>query len=167
MPTAASGDTVRIHYTGTLSTGEVFDTSDGREPLEFTLGGGQVIPGFDAGVTGMAPGETKTVTIPAEEAYGPRHPEMMMEVPREQLPPEAEPSVGDAMMVGTSDGQQFPVVIVEVTDDGVMLDANHPLAGEDLTFELTLVEIQGKPAGSGLVGLDGKPLGGAPPKLIL
>ncbi len=167
MPTAATGDTVRIHYTGTLSTGEVFDSSEGREPLEFALGSGQVIPGFDAGVTGMEPGQSKRVTIPAAEAYGERMEQMMMEVPREQLPPEAEPKVGDALMVGTGDGQQFPVVIVEVTEDSVVLDANHPLAGEDLTFDLTLVDIKGKPAASGLVGLDGRPLGEAPPRLIL
>lgn len=167
MPTATSGDTVRIHYTGTLATGEPFDSSMGRDPLEFTLGSGQVIPGFDTGVAGMAPGESKRITIPAADAYGPRMEEMTMEVPRAQLPAEADPQVGDQLVVGTASGEQFPVVITAVTDDSVTLDANHPLAGQDLTFDLTLVEIVGKPASSGLVGLDGRPLGGDPPKLIL
>ncbi len=162
MPGAATGDTVRIHYTGTLATGDIFDSSMGREPLEFTLGSGQVIPGFDAGVTGMTPGQSKRVTIPADEAYGPRLEEMTMEVPRDQLPAEANPQVGDQLVVGTASGEQFPVVIAAVTEETVTLDANHPLAGEDLTFDLTLVEIVGQTSGSGLVGLDGKPIGGGP-----
>ena len=171
MAQARSGDTVRIHYTGTLEDGEVFDSSEGAEPLEFTLGAGQVIPGFDTAVAGMAPGERKTVTIPAGEAYGEHNEQALMEVPREQLPEGAELHVGDALMVGTADGQQFPVTIYALTDDGVVLDANHPLAGEDLTFDLELVEIVGGGSGgSGLIGLDGRPLssdGAGPSGLIL
>ena len=120
MAAAKAGDTVRVHYTGTLGDGEVFDSSDGGEPLEFTLGEGEVIAGFDEAVTGMSPGDEKTVTIPADEAYGERSEELVMRVPRTQLPPDLE---------------------VEVGDDHVLLDANHPLAGADLTFALTLVEI--------------------------
>lgn len=160
MPQAQHGDKVRIHYTGTLEDGEVFDSSVGAEPLEFTVGGGEVIPGFDAAVTGMTPGERKTVTIPADEAYGPHREEMLLAVPRDQFPAEANPKVGDGLIVGTTDGQQIPVTIFALEEDTVVLDANHPLAGEALTFEIELVEIAGKPAsGGGLVGLDGKPLG--------
>jgi peptidylprolyl isomerase len=170
MPQAQRGDKVRIHYTGTLEDGEVFDSSEGQAPLEFTLGGGEVIPGFEAAIEGMAPGERKTVTIPADEAYGPHREEMLLAVPREQFPAEADPHVGDALLVGTPDGQQIPVTIFALEEDTIVLDANHPLAGEDLTFELELVEIAGQAGGSGLVGLDGKPLsanGQTPGGLIL
>ncbi len=138
---ASIGDTVRIHYTGTLTDGTTFDSSEGREPLEFTLGSGQVIPGFDAGVTGMEPGESKTVTIPAADAYGPRRPEMMLEVGPDQFPEGMNPEVGQQLQMSQPDGQAVVVTVAEVSDDGVMLDANHPLAGEDLTFALTLDEI--------------------------
>lgn len=140
MP-ATNGDTVRIHYTGTLEDGTRFDSSEGREPLEFTLGSGQVIPGFDAGVAGMEPGQTKTIQIPAAEAYGPRREEMMLQVGAEQFPEGMEPEVGQQLQLNQPDGQAVVVRVAEVTDEGVTLDANHPLAGEDLTFELTLAEI--------------------------
>jgi FKBP-type peptidyl-prolyl cis-trans isomerase 2 len=140
MEQARTGDTVRIHYTGKLGDGEVFDSSRDREPLEFTLGGGQVIAGFDAAVTGMQPGDEKTVTIPAEEAYGPRRDEMVGEVPRAQFPPNIEPQVGQQLQM-QQNGQSFVVTVAGVSDDVVRLDANHPLAGKDLTFELELVEI--------------------------
>jgi peptidylprolyl isomerase len=149
MATAQSGDTVRIHYTGTLDDGEVFDSSEGQPPLEFTLGQGEVIAGFDTAVSGMAPGEKKTVTIPSEEAYGEYRDEMVMEVPRAQLPPGMNPEEGDQLVVGTEDGDQIPVTVQTVTDDVVVLDANHMLAGEDLTFEIELVEIV--PPKSGLI----------------
>jgi peptidylprolyl isomerase len=143
MAAAKSGDTVRVHYTGTLDDGSVFDSSQGREPLEFTVGIGQVIPGFDEAVTGMQPGDEKTVTIPSGEAYGERRPEMLATVPRSQFPPEIEPEIGQQLQV-SQDGQNFVVTIVEVGDDQVTLDANHPLAGQDLTFRLELVEIVGE-----------------------
>jgi len=142
MP-ATHGDTVRVHYTGTLDDGTPFDSSEGREPLEFTLGGGQVIPGFDAGVTGMEPGETKTVRIPADEAYGPRRDEMMLQVSPDQFPEGMDPQVGQQLQLRQPDGQAVVVRVAEVSSEGVTLDANHPLAGEDLTFELTLAEIVG------------------------
>lgn len=140
MP-ASSGDTVRVHYTGTLDDGSRFDSSEGRAPLEFTVGGGQVIAGFDEAVLGMEPGQTRTVTIPAEEAYGERNDEMLLRVERDQFPSEIEPEVGQQLQLTLSNGQQVPVQIVEVAEDVVTLDANHPLAGEALTFEITLEEI--------------------------
>lgn len=142
MAEAKSGDTVRVHYTGTLGDGSEFDSSRGREPLEFTVGSGQVIPGFDQAVTGMRPGDEKEVTIPSAEAYGEHRPEMMATVPREQFPAELEPAVGQQLQV-SQDGQTFVVTVVDVGDGEVTLDANHPLAGEDLTFRLELVEIVG------------------------
>ena len=141
MAQARSGNTVRVHYTGTLNDGTEFDSSRGREPLEFTLGAGQVVPGFDAAVTGMSPGETKTVTIPAAEAYGAPREELVLSVPRTQIPPNIDPQPGQRFQVGRG-AQAFPVVVREVTDDHVVLDGNHPLAGQDLTFALELVEVQ-------------------------
>jgi FKBP-type peptidyl-prolyl cis-trans isomerase 2 len=141
MGQAKPGDTVKIHYTGKLDDGTVFDSSASREPLEFTLSSGQVIPGFDQAVLGMSPGETKTEKIPMDQAYGPYREEMVVEVSRQQMPPELEPEVGQQLQVQQTDGQTIPVVVTEVTDSTVTLDANHPLAGEDLTFEIQLVEI--------------------------
>jgi len=135
---ARSGDTVRVHYKGTLRDGSVFDSSEGRDPLEFRVGGGQVIPGFDAAVTGMRVGDEKTVTIPADQAYGPAREEMKLAVPRAQIPSDLRPKVGDRLQLSQG-GQQFVVVVREVSDDQVVLDANHPLAGEELTFALTRV----------------------------
>ena len=141
MAQAASGDTVRIHYTGTLSDGTVFDSSEGRGPLEFTLGVGQVIPGFDRAVEGMAPGETQTVEIPAAEAYGPLREEMMLSVSPDQFPEGMTPEVGQQLQLSQPDGQAVVVRVADVADDAVLLDANHELAGKDLTFEITLEEI--------------------------
>ncbi len=132
-PTAGDGDTVKVHYTGTLSNGTTFDSSAGREPLEFTLGEGQVIPGFEDAVMGMAVGEEKTVTIPVEEAYGHYDEDLILVVPREMVPDEIA-------VVGTSLYQPRGTII-SVDDENVMIDQNHPLAGEDLTFTITLVEI--------------------------
>jgi len=140
MRQAKKGDKVSVHYTGTLKDGSPFDSSEGRDPLQFTLGAGQVVPGFDAAVTGMTKGETKKVTIPAAEAYGAPRAELLLKVPRAQVPPGMDPRVGQRLQVGR--GQDaIPVVVREVDDETVTLDANHPLAGEDLTFELELVEI--------------------------
>ncbi|MGZ8376814.1 MAG: FKBP-type peptidyl-prolyl cis-trans isomerase [Gemmatirosa sp.] len=138
---AKQGDTVRIHYTGTLHDGTEFDTSREREPLAFTIGSGAVIPGFDAAVTGMTVGESKTVTIPAEQAYGPHRAELIVEVPRTQVPPQIVPRVGQRLQLGRGD-QALMVVVREVSDATLTLDGNHPLAGEDLTFALELVEVQ-------------------------
>jgi peptidylprolyl isomerase len=139
MATATAGDTVHIHYTGTLGDGSEFDSSRGREPLRFTLGAGEVVPGFDKAVDGMATGETKTVTIPAAEAYGERRDEMEIQVPSDQLPEGVV--VGDRLAVGLSTGGQMPVTVTEIDGDAATLDANHELAGKDLTFEITLVRV--------------------------
>jgi peptidylprolyl isomerase len=142
MHQAKEGDTVQVHYKGQFEDGHVFDTSEGKEPLEFTIGEGKVIPGFESAVIGMAPGETRTERIPAEEAYGPRREELLLEVEKEALPSESEFSVGDWLKVGFPDGTSAPVRITEITDSAVKLDANHPLAGKDLHFELELVKIE-------------------------
>jgi peptidylprolyl isomerase len=141
MGQAKPGDTVKIHYTGKLDDGTVFDSSANREPLEFTLSSGQVIPGFDQAVLGMSPGETKTEKIPMDQAYGPYREDMVVEVSRQQMPPELQPEVGQQLQVQQPNGQVIPVVITDVSDNSVTLDANHPLAGEDLTFEIQLVDI--------------------------
>lgn len=141
MMQAKAGDTVKIHYTGKLDDGTVFDSSVNREPLEFTIAQGQVIPGFEEAVLGMAPGESKTQTIPMDQAYGPYREEMVIQVNREQLPPDLDPEIGLQLQVQQPNGQAMPVFITEVTDAKVTLDANHPLAGEDLTFDIQLVEI--------------------------
>jgi peptidylprolyl isomerase len=141
MAEAKRGDTVRVHYKGTLDDGSVFDSSEGREPLEFTIGGGQVIAGFDQGVTGMSPGDERTINIPSSDAYGEVQAELLLRVPRDQFPPDVTPEVGQQLQM--SDGQQtFVVTVRDVADDAVLLDANHPLAGKALTFELTLVDIR-------------------------
>ena len=139
--TAKANDKVKVHYKGTLNTGEVFDSSEGREPLEFTLGSGQVIPGFDNGVMGMQVDESKTINIPAAEAYGEPKAELIHQVAKTQLPPEIKPEVGLRLSSQAPDGSQIPLVVTEVTEDSITVDANHPLAGQDLNFELTLVGI--------------------------
>jgi FKBP-type peptidyl-prolyl cis-trans isomerase 2 len=141
MVQAKPGDTVKIHYTGKLDDGTVFDSSVNREPLEFTLSSGQVIPGFENAVVGMAPGESKTEKIPMEQAYGPYRAEMVLEVDKQQLPPDLEPDVGLQLQVQQPNGQVIPVYITGITDSTVTLDANHPLAGQDLVFDIQLVEI--------------------------
>lgn len=143
MAQAKKGDTVKVHYTGKLTTGEVFDSSEenGNGPLEFTIGEGDVIPGFDEAVIGMSSGEEKTVTIPVDQAYGPRMEELVAEVEREYLPQDAEPKLGQQYEVTQDDGQVFNVTVTEMNDTTVTLDANHPLAGRDLVFEIKLVEI--------------------------
>jgi peptidylprolyl isomerase len=140
MEAARKGHRVRVHYTGILDDGQIFDSSQGREPLEFELGAGQVIEGFENAVAGMQPGQEKRVTVPAEQAYGPHLTENVVKVPREQFPEGIEPTVGQQLRMSQGE-RDFRVTIAEVADDAVLLDANHPLAGKDLTFDLELVEI--------------------------
>lgn len=141
MAQAKDGDNVKIHYSGSLNDGTVFDTSSGRDPLEFVLGSGMVIPGFDKAVSGMAPGESKKVTIPCDEAYGDRNDEMIYVVDKAELPQGIDPEPGMALEAQGPDGQPFRLNVTAVDGDKVTLDANHPLAGQDLTFEIELVEI--------------------------
>ncbi len=142
MSQVKAGDTVRIHYTGTLDDGTVFDSSQGREPLEFTVGSGEIIPGLDNALPGMAEGEQKSVAVPADEAYGQHDPNGRQEVPRDQIPEHIPLDPGTALQMQTPDGQAVPVTVAEVTDEVVVLDANHPLAGKDLTFDVEMVEIK-------------------------
>ncbi len=141
MAQAKKGDTVRVHYTGTLDDGTMFDTSADREPLEFIVGEGQVITGFDIAVLDMAPGEKKVSVIPAVEAYGEHSTELVTDVDRERFPADMELEIGQQLQVGLADDQQAIVMIVDISDTAVTLDANHPLAGQQLTFEIELVEI--------------------------
>jgi len=145
MQQVKSGDKIKVHYHGRLTNGETFDKSEGREPLEFEVGSGMVIKGFDDGVTGMAVGDKKTINIPADEAYGPKNPDMIIDMPKDRFPQEMELEVGMPLSMSDGQGQQFQVVVAEVKEDAVILDANHPLAGEDLIFDLELVEIINKP----------------------
>lgn len=141
MPEASKGNTVRVHYTGKFADGTIFDSSVDREPIEFTLGKGQVIPGFEAAISGMKPGDATTVTIPAEKAYGPHRQEMVLRVDRSQFPENMQLVVDAKLRIGLRNGQTAIVTVTEVGEDQVTLDANHPLAGKDLTFDLRLVEI--------------------------
>ncbi len=141
MPTAKTNDTVRVHYTGKLTDGEQFDSSVGREPLEFTIGAGQMIAGFDAAVNGMELNEKKTVTLPADQAYGERDEKAMHRAGINQFPPEMKPEVGMKIMISMENGQQVPATIIEIDESSVLLDANHELAGKELVFEIELVEI--------------------------
>jgi peptidylprolyl isomerase len=138
---ATAGDTVLFHYTGSLRDGTVFDSSSGRDPLRVTLGSGQVIRGVDDALIGMAPGQEKSVTIAADEAYGPHRPELLHEVQRAAIPPEVNLEVGQQLEGRDTGGQSLRLTVVEVADNMVTLDANHPLAGQDLRFDLQLVEI--------------------------
>lgn len=141
MAQAKIGDTVRVHYTGKLDDGTVFDTSIGHEPLEFTIGDGRIIPGFEKAIIGMSPDESKTVTIPYNDAYGPYFNEMVIIVSKSQFPPNVNPEVGQQYQVPTPDGRMLIFKVTEMNDDSVTLDANHPLAGKDLIFDIKLVAI--------------------------
>jgi peptidylprolyl isomerase len=138
---AAKGHKVKVHYTGTLDDGSVFDSSDGREPLEFELGAGHVIKGFDVGVEGMDVNEEKHIKIPAKDAYGERDASLQSDIPREALPTDQEPKEGMQVMVTLPSGHQQPAVIAKVTKDHITLDLNHPLAGKNLNFKVKLVGI--------------------------
>ncbi len=141
MSQAKSGDTVKIHYTGTLADGTEFDSSTGREPLEFALGSGQVIPGFDSAVDGMAVGDSKTVNISPDEAYGQAHEQLIQQVPKSALPEEMKPEPGMQLQSKSPDGQIMNLVVTDVADETITVDGNHPLAGETLTFDIELVAI--------------------------
>lgn len=142
MSQAKSGDTVAVHYTGKLDDGTVFDSSADRDPLQFSIGEGHVIPGFEDAVIGMTPGDSVTKTIPSEQAYGPYRDEMVMVVEREQIPSEIPLDVGQQLHLQGPAGQPpLPVLVTDVSDNQVTLDANHPLAGENLTFDIQLLEI--------------------------
>ena len=141
MQQVQSGDTVKVHYEGKLQSGELFDSSEGRDPLEFTVGTGQVIKGFDDALIDMKVGDKKTVNIPVENAYGERSQEALISVPRTEFPDDLNPEVGQELQMSDDQGHVFPVVVAEVADDHVVLDANHPLAGEELTFNITLLDI--------------------------
>lgn len=142
MTQVKTGDTVRIHYTGTLEDGATFDSSDGRDPLEFEVGSGQIIPGLDEALPGMEVGEKKTVAVPCAQAYGEPDPSARQSVPRDQIPEDIPVDPGTRLQMQTPQGQVVPVTVIEATDAEVTLDANHPLAGKDLTFDIELVEIK-------------------------
>jgi len=141
MTQVKSGDTVRIHYTGTLLDGSTFDSSDGRDPLEFEVGSGHVIAGLDVALPGMAVGDKKTVNVPCDQAYGPIDPDMSQIIARGSIPPEIELQVGLRLQMQAPDGQALPVVVSALTEDEVTLDANHPLAGLDLIFAIEVVSV--------------------------
>lgn len=141
MAQAKQGDTVKIHYTGKLEDGSVFDTSIDRDPLQFTIGENQVIPGFEKGVTGMEINESKTITIPMDEAYGPHREEMVLNIPRDQFPPDIEPKIGQQLQLSQADGKTMIAIVTQLSESNVTTDANHPLAGETLIFDIQLIEI--------------------------
>ena len=141
MSTIKNGDTVSVHYTGTLTSGEVFDSSLERKPLKFTLGKGQLIPGFERAIMGLSVGEKVKANIPSKEAYGEHNSEMVLQVPNNQLPPELDAQVGMQLQLNQPDGQVIPVQITQVKVEMVTIDANHPLAGEDLNFDIEIIEI--------------------------
>lgn len=141
MTAIKQGDTVRIHYTGTLQDGKVFDSSEGRDPLEFAVGSGQIIPGLDTALPGMEIGEKKRVEVACEEAYGPINPAMRQDIPREGIPDDIPLEPGTQLQMQTPDGQALPVTVVDATESTVTLDANHPLAGQDLVFDIEVVSV--------------------------
>ena len=141
MKQVKSGDKIKVHYHGKLTNGDTFDSSEGRAPLEFEVGSGMVIKGFDDGVTGMMVGDKKTINIPFNEAYGPRNPDMIIDMPKDRFPADMQLEEGMPLMMSDGSGQNFQVTVVEIKPEAVILDANHPLAGQDLVFDLELVEI--------------------------
>jgi peptidylprolyl isomerase len=143
MQQVKAGDRVKVHYHGRLTDGTTFDSSAGRQPLEFEVGGGMVIKGFDDGVLGMSVGQKKTIEIPVDDAYGPKDPAALIEFPIDRFPPDLKPEPGMQLAMSDPSGHQQMVVVADVQPEFVVLDANHPLAGQDLIFDLELVEIIG------------------------
>lgn len=143
MAKVKQGDAVQVHYTGKLEDGTVFDTSEGNDPLTFTVGEQKVIPGFERAVQGMEPGQTKTAELSPEQAYGPRREDMVTEMERDQIPEDVDPEVGQQLQLRLQNGRTIPVVITDVADGTVTIDANHPLAGKTLVFDIELVDISG------------------------
>ncbi len=141
MIQAKKDDKVKVHYTGKLEDGTIFDSSENRDPLEFVLGAGKMIAGFDKGVTGMKVGEEKTVNIPSAEAYGPHDPQRTVEIDKNQLPKDLKPEIGQKLQMQNPSGQAFAVTVMEINDSKIILDANHDLAGKDLIFEIKLISI--------------------------
>jgi|SRR5690554_1239233 len=141
MIQAKQGDTVKVNYTGKLENGQVFDSTENRDSLEFTIGEGHVIPGFEKAVIGMTLGETKQANVTADEGYGPYHKELVLEIGRDQIPPELEPEVGQHLQIRQDENDNLLVRVVEVTENSVKLDANHPLAGQNLAFDIELVAV--------------------------
>ncbi|MEX0929065.1 MAG: peptidylprolyl isomerase [Balneolales bacterium] len=141
MSKIKDGDTVKVHYTGKLADGSEFDSSANKDPMEFKIGEGKLIPGFEQAVVGMSVGEKNTFTIPSNEAYGERRDDMNVNVEKEKLPEDLSPELGQQLQIQQQDGKAIPVVIADISDTHVTLDANHPLAGEDLTFEIEIVEV--------------------------
>lgn len=142
MQAVKNGDTVRVHYHGRLTNGTTFDSSEGRDPLEFIVGSGQVIKGFDNGVVDMTIGEKRTLEIPVDQAYGPKNEELIMEFPKDNIPADLNPQVGMDLQMSNPQGQVFPVKVAAIGDNSITLDANHPLAGEALIFDIEIVEIK-------------------------
>ncbi|MDG3581957.1 MULTISPECIES: FKBP-type peptidyl-prolyl cis-trans isomerase [Galbibacter] len=142
MSQVKENDTVKVHYTGKLEDGQVFDSSLEREPLEFTLGQGQLIPGFENGILNMSVNEKKTINIPSAEAYGDIREELFQEIPKAELPENIEPKKGMGLVSRTPDGREIQLVVADVKDASIVVDANHPLAGKDLTFEIEVLEIK-------------------------
>lgn len=141
MNKAKVSDTVKVHYTGRLTNGEIFDSSVEREPLQFTIGTGQLIAGFDEGVVGMELMEKKTLNIPYHLAYGPVYEELIQSFPRTELPPDITPSIGQVLIATGPEGEEMHLMVKALNDEFIVLDGNHPLAGEELIFDVQLVEI--------------------------
>ncbi len=152
MAQAKEGDEVQVHYTGKLEDGTVFDTSEDGDPLSFTIGENRVIPGFEDAVTGMEPGDSKTTEVDPEQAYGEHREDMVMEMEREQIPDEVDPEVGQQLQLRLENGQTVPVLITALGEDTVTIDANHPLAGRKLIFDIELIDVS---EGDGTGGGDG------------
>ena len=142
MSQVKENNTVKVHYTGKLSDGQVFDSSEGKEPLEFTLGQGRLIPGFEKGLIDMKLNEKKTITIASDEAYGPVREDLIQEVAKSELPQEITPEVGMGLVSKSPDGHEMNLLVAEVREESIVLDGNHPLAGKDLIFDLEVVEIK-------------------------
>lgn len=142
MSQVKENNTVKVNYTGKLSDGQIFDTSEGKEPIEFTLGQGKLIPGFEKGLIDMKLNEKKTITIPQEEAYGDVNKDLIQEVQKTELPQDMAPEVGMGLVSKSPDGQEMNLMVVEVKEDSIVIDGNHPLAGKDLIFDLEVVEIK-------------------------